>query len=88
MSFTLAVVFLLVYYLFFIFGSGVSYKAEVPDWLGPWSANIVIACISFYIMITRTDAKLPPWLEKMLGFFSRWVESLDIRRFRKKYRGG
>ncbi len=76
MSFTLAVVFLLVYYLFFIFGSGISYKANVPDWVGPWSANIVIALISVYIMITRTDAKLPPALEKMLGFFSKVRETI------------
>lgn len=55
MSFTLAIVFLFIYYVFFIIGSGVSYKSKIPDWVGPWSANIVIACISLYIMATRTD---------------------------------
>lgn len=79
MSFTLAVVFLLVYYLFFIFGSGVSYKSNVPDWLGPWSANIVIMLISFYIMATRTDAKLPPRLKKMFEFFSRFHVSFGYK---------
>ena len=58
-SFVLAILFLLVYYFFFIFGSSVSYKEKIPDWIGPWSANIVIACISIYIIITRTDVKLP-----------------------------
>ncbi len=77
MSFTLAVVFLLVYYLFFIFGTGISYKANVPDWLGPWSANIVISLISGYIMVTRTDAKLPESIRKKLGFFFRAKDSLD-----------
>jgi lipopolysaccharide export system permease protein len=70
MSFTLAVVFLLIYYLFYIFGSGISYKENVPDWIGPWSANLVIATISVYIMITRTDAKLPDWLQNTLYAFS------------------
>lgn len=64
MSFTLAVVFLLIYYLFYIFGSGISYKENVPDWIGPWSANFVIAGISIYIMATRTDAKLPAPIQK------------------------
>ncbi|GBF49202.1 permease [Leptospira ryugenii] len=72
MSFTLAVVFLLVYYLFFIFGTGISYKANVPDWLGPWSANIVISAISGYIMMTRTDAKLPESIRRHLGFYFRF----------------
>lgn len=66
MSFTLAVVFLLIYYLFYIFGSGVSYKEGVPDWIGPWSANLVIATISLYIMITRTDAKFPAPVQRFL----------------------
>nr|WP_246047956.1 LptF/LptG family permease [Leptospira ilyithenensis] len=69
MSFTLAVVFLLIYYLFFIFGSGISYKANVPDWVGPWSANMVIAGISVYIMVSRTDAKLPESVRAKLGFY-------------------
>ncbi|MCE9501904.1 MAG: LptF/LptG family permease, partial [Leptospira sp.] len=59
MSFTLAIVFLFIYYLFFILGSSISYKSGVPDWLGPWSANIVIASISLYIMTTRTDINIP-----------------------------
>ena len=55
MSFTLAIVFLFVYYAFFILGSNVSFKSGIPDWIGPWSANIVIASISVYIMFSRTD---------------------------------
>ncbi len=89
MSFTLAVVFLLIYYLFFIFGSGVSYKANVPDWVGPWSANIVIALISVYIMISRTDAKLPESIRSKLSFYfktrdriSDWMEIVK-NRFKK-----
>lgn len=58
MSFTLAIVFLFVYYAFFILGSNISYKSQIPDWIGPWSANIVIACISVYIMISRTDVSV------------------------------
>lgn len=69
MSFTLAVVFLLIYYTFFLFGSNLSYKSSVPDWLGPWSANIVISIISVYIMLTRTDVKIPVWLVKIFSFF-------------------
>lgn len=57
MSFTLAIVFLFIYYAFFIIGSGISYKSNIPDWIGPWSANIVIASISFYIMVSRTDIR-------------------------------
>lgn len=76
MSFTLAVVFLLIYYLFFIFGSGISYKENIPDWVGPWSANIVIALISFYIMVTRTDAKLPPWLRNALDAYNQILQNL------------
>lgn len=89
MSFTLAVVFLLIYYAFFIFGSGISYKENVPDWVGPWSANIVIATLSIYIMISRTDAKLPDSIRNRLGFYFRlrdqWEERIELikNRFRK-----
>ncbi|MDF3818817.1 LptF/LptG family permease [Leptospira sp. 96542] len=90
MSFTLAVVFLLVYYLFFIFGTNVSYKENVPDWVGPWSANIVIMTLSIYIMISRTDAKLPENIRKRIGFYYRFRDYLDFQverlknRFQKK----
>ncbi|MBP9887291.1 MAG: LptF/LptG family permease [Leptospiraceae bacterium] len=75
MSFTLAIVFLFIYNAFFILGNGISYKSNVPDWIGPWSANIVIACISVYIMASRTDisfrdtfiGKLGIWIWKYLG---------------------
>jgi hypothetical protein len=63
--------------MFFLFGSGVSYKSNVPDWIGPWSANIVIALISVYIMITRTETRLKgleEWKQK-------W---LDLNIFRSK----
>jgi lipopolysaccharide export system permease protein len=76
MSFTLAVVFLLVYYLFYIFGSGISYKENIPDWIGPWSANFVIAIISIYIMVTRTDAKFPAPLQKVFDSISETKENL------------
>jgi lipopolysaccharide export system permease protein len=90
MSFTLAVVFLLIYYLFYIFGSGISYQEGVPDWIGPWSANFVIAIISLYIMVTRTDAKFPAPIQRVFD----WIgEKRDIltykfqdlkKRFKKK----
>ncbi|MBM9589326.1 LptF/LptG family permease [Leptospira sp. 201903075] len=89
MSFTLAVIFLLIYYTFFIFGSGISYKENVPDWVGPWSANIVIATLSIYIMISRTDAKLPESIRSRLGFYFRFRDLLEEKvelvknRFRK-----
>jgi lipopolysaccharide export system permease protein len=54
-SFALAVMFLILYYGLFIFGTGISYKSEIPDWFGPWIANIVLTIISIYIMFTRTD---------------------------------
>lgn len=76
MSFTLAVVFLLVYYLFYIFGSGISYREGVPDWIGPWSANFVIAIISVYIMVTRTDAKFPEPIQKVFDRFSETKEKI------------
>jgi len=95
MSFTLAVVFLLIYYLFFIFGSGISYRENVPDWVGPWSANFVIALISVYIMVTRTDATFPKPIAKILGRFQNFRETLTdilLDKFRKlckmKLRGG
>jgi lipopolysaccharide export system permease protein len=79
MSFTLAVVFLLIYYLFYIFGSGVSYKEGVPDWIGPWSANLVIATISLYIMITRTDAKFPAPIQNFIDKVAITKENLFFK---------
>ena len=67
-SFVLAILFLLIYYFFFIFGSSISYKEKVPDWIGPWSANIVITFISIYIIIKRTDVKLPNFIYKIIQF--------------------
>jgi lipopolysaccharide export system permease protein len=58
MSFTLAIIFLFIYYAFFIFGTNISYKSGIPDWIGPWSANMVIGSISIYIMFSRTDITL------------------------------
>jgi lipopolysaccharide export system permease protein len=58
MSLTLAVVFLFIYYGFFILGSNIAYKEGIPYWIGPWSANIVMTCISIYIMFSRTDISL------------------------------
>lgn len=58
MSFSLAIVFLFLYYAIFIFGSGISLKSNVPDWIGPWMANITMASISVYIMISRTDIQV------------------------------
>lgn len=70
MSFTLAIVFLFIYNAFFILGNGISYKSNVPDWIGPWSANIVIACISVYIMASRTDIS---FRDSFIGKFVFWL---------------
>ncbi len=70
MSFTLAIVFLFIYNAFFILGNGISYKSNVPDWIGPWSANIVIACISIYIMASRTDIS---FRDSFIGKFLFWI---------------
>ena len=70
MSFTLAIVFLFIYNAFFILGSGISYKSNVPDWIGPWSANIVIACISVYIMASRTDIS---FRDSFIGKLFFWI---------------
>ncbi len=70
MSFTLAIVFLFIYNAFFILGSGISYKSNVPDWIGPWSANIVIACISVYIMASRTDIS---FRDSFIGKMFFWI---------------
>ena len=58
MSFSLAIIFLFLYYAIFIFGSGISLKSNVPDWIGPWMANITMAIISLYIMVSRTDIQV------------------------------
>ena len=70
MGFTLAIIFLSIYYLFFIFGSTISYKDNIPDWIGPWSANIVIGIISIYILATRTDFEFPKSVQKFFRLFS------------------
>jgi len=58
MSFSLAIIFLFLYYAIFIFGSGISLKSNVPDWIGPWMANLTMGLISVYIMISRTDIQI------------------------------
>lgn len=58
MSFSLAIIFLFLYYAIFIFGSGISLKSNVPDWIGPWMANLTMGLISIYIMISRTDIQI------------------------------
>ncbi|MCB1178113.1 MAG: LptF/LptG family permease, partial [Leptospiraceae bacterium] len=57
MGFTYAVIALFVYYGLFILGSGISYKSNVPDWVGPWSANIVIGIAGVYFLLERTELK-------------------------------
>ncbi len=55
MGFTYAIVALFIYYGFYIFGSGISYKQNVPDWIGPWSANIVLMFAGIYVLLSRTE---------------------------------
>ncbi|RHX95661.1 permease [Leptospira yasudae] len=79
MSFTLAVVFLMIYFTFFTLGSTISYNDKVPDWIGPWSANILIALLSINIMIKRTDMDLPKPIQKILDKISDQKEKLTER---------
>ncbi|WP_036095340.1 LptF/LptG family permease [Leptospira weilii] len=79
MSFTLAVVFLMIYFTFFTLGSTISYNDKVPDWIGPWSANILIAILSVNIMIKRTDMDLPKPIQKFLDKISDQKSKLTER---------
>ncbi|PJZ53192.1 LptF/LptG family permease [Leptospira adleri] len=79
MSFTLAVVFLMIYFTFFTLGSTISYNDKVPDWIGPWSANILIAILSVNIMIKRTDMDLPKPIQKVLDKISDQKSKLTER---------
>lgn len=79
MSFTLAVVFLMIYFTFFTLGSTISYNDKVPDWIGPWSANILIALLSINIMIKRTDMDLPKPVQKILDRISDQKSKLTKR---------
>jgi len=67
MGFTYAIIALFIYYGLYIFGSGISYKSNVPDWIGPWSANIVIGIAGVYILLSRTELSFKDfWIGKML----------------------
>ncbi|UOG42372.1 LptF/LptG family permease [Leptospira noguchii] len=79
MSFTLAVVFLMIYFTFFTLGSTISYNDKIPDWIGPWSANILIALLSINIMIKRTDMDLPKPIQKILDQVSDLKSKLTER---------
>lgn len=79
MSFTLAVVFLMIYFTFFTLGSTISYNDKIPDWIGPWSANILIALLSINIMIKRTDMDLPKPIQKILDKISGLKSKLTER---------
>ncbi|EKO05515.1 permease, YjgP/YjgQ family [Leptospira interrogans str. C10069] len=79
MSFTLAVVFLIIYFTFFTLGSTISYNDKIPDWIGPWSANILIALLSINIMIKRTDMDLPKPIQKILDKISDLKSKLTDR---------
>ncbi|MDX1957123.1 MAG: LptF/LptG family permease [Leptospiraceae bacterium] len=58
MSFTLAIIILLVYYTIFISLSEATAKSGFPVWMGVWLANILIFGFSIYIMISRTDIQV------------------------------
>ncbi|TGL57627.1 LptF/LptG family permease [Leptospira sarikeiensis] len=66
MSFTMAVVLIIVYWALFTFGSNVSESSKFPVWLGPWSGNIAIAIIGSVVMLKRTDMRFPP---SVVNFF-------------------
>ncbi|MCB1141941.1 MAG: LptF/LptG family permease [Leptospiraceae bacterium] len=81
MSFSLAIIFLFLYYGIFIMGTGLSFKPNVPDWIGPWLANFTMAVISIYIMISRTDIQVKhsmvgKFYFQMKKFFSPYFQKL------------
>ena len=87
MSFSLAIIFLFLYYAIFIFGSGISLKSNVPDWIGPWMANITMGMISIYIMISRTDVQIKktfPFNYINLAWKRLAIYTSKIKFFRKK----
>lgn len=67
MSFTMAVVLIIIYWGLFTLGSNVSDNSKVPVWLGPWAGNIVVTIISLNIMLKRTDMRLPLPVMKFLN---------------------
>jgi lipopolysaccharide export system permease protein len=76
MSFSLAIVFLFLYYGIFILGSGLSFKSNIPDWLGPWLANFTMAMISFHIMISRTDIQVK---KTIIGkIYLKMIQSIEL----------
>lgn len=74
MSFTMAVVLIIVYWALFTFGSNISENSKFPVWLGPWSGNIAIAIIGSVVMLKRTDMRFPPavvnFFQILAKFFS------------------
>lgn len=74
MSFTMAVVLIILYWGLFTFGSNISDTSKVPVWLGPWLGNIAIAVVSSVIMLKRTDMRFPPavvnFFQKLAQFFA------------------
>ncbi|PJZ68039.1 permease [Leptospira perolatii] len=66
MSFTMAVVLIIIYWGLFTVGSNVSDNDKFPVWLGPWSGNIAVTIISLNIMLKRTDMRLPEPITKFL----------------------
>ncbi|TGK00266.1 YjgP/YjgQ family permease [Leptospira langatensis] len=74
MSFTMAVVLIILYWALFTFGSNVSDSSKVPVWLGPWLGNIAIAAVSSVVMLKRTDMRFPPgvvnFFQILAKFFS------------------
>lgn len=80
MSFTMAVVLIIVYWALFTFGSNISENSKFPVWLGPWSGNIAIAIIGSVVMLKRTDMRFPPavvnFFQILTKFFSPVVRVL------------
>ncbi|EPG75103.1 permease, YjgP/YjgQ family [Leptospira fainei serovar Hurstbridge str. BUT 6] len=74
MSFTMAVVLIIIYWGLFTVGSNVSDNSKFPVWLGPWAGNIVVTIISLNIMLKRTDMRLPL---PVMKFFARIGERLS-----------
>lgn len=58
-GFLLALIFFIIYYVFYFWGIQEANHGRLPAFLGAWIPNIIIGGIGLYIMSTRTDDFAP-----------------------------
>ncbi len=68
-GFLLALVFFIVYYIFYFWGVNEAGQGRLPPVVGAWLPNLVIGGVGLYIMSTRTDDFAP------FGFLTRPLRS-------------